>query len=101
MSIYREEAVDALIEALHRKDFPNCQMLALDALLTLTGRFTSTGRSYTEAWLLKVAGFDIPYNALMKAERLSKRPENDLAETLVCILSSMLFILSFRIRTLS
>ncbi|KAK4834644.1 hypothetical protein QYF36_026100 [Acer negundo] len=81
MSIYREEAVEALIEALRRKDFPNSQMMALDALLSLSGRFTSSGRSYTEAWLLKIAGFDIPYNALMKVERLSK-PEYDLVETM-------------------
>ncbi|KAL5778211.1 hypothetical protein ACOSP7_011137 [Xanthoceras sorbifolium] len=81
MSIYREEAVEALIESLRRKEFPNSQMMALDALLSLSGRFTSSGSSSTEARLLKIAGFDIPYNALMKAERLSK-PENDLAFTM-------------------
>ncbi|XP_031283198.1 putative E3 ubiquitin-protein ligase LIN-1 [Pistacia vera] len=81
MSIYREEAVEALIEALRRKDFPNSQMMALDALLSLSGRFTSSGRSYTEAWLLKIAGFDPTYNALMKTQRLTK-PEYDLVETM-------------------
>jgi hypothetical protein len=41
-----------------------------------------------EAWLLKIAGYDLPYNALMKAEKLKKNEndlaENFLAETVVC-----------------
>ncbi|GAY64555.1 hypothetical protein CUMW_234440 [Citrus unshiu] len=81
MSMYREEAVEALIEALRRKDFPNSQMMALDALLSLTGRFTFSGKSYTEALLLKISGFDQPYNALMKPERLSK-PESEMVESM-------------------
>ncbi|KAL6295567.1 hypothetical protein ACE6H2_003709 [Prunus campanulata] len=81
MSIYREESIEALIEALRRKDFSNSQMMALDALLSLTGRITSSGESYTGAWLLKIAGFDQPYNALMKAERLRKH-DNDLMGTM-------------------
>ncbi|KAJ9186445.1 hypothetical protein P3X46_002017 [Hevea brasiliensis] len=81
MSIYREEALETLIEALHKKDFSNSQMMALDALVSLSGRITSSGRSYMEASLLKIAGFDQPYNALMKAEGLKNR-ENDLAETM-------------------
>lgn len=83
MSIYREESIEGLIESLRRKDFSNSQMMALDALLCLTGRITSSGESYTEVWLLKMAGFDQPYNALMKAERLRKH-DNDLIETMVC-----------------
>ncbi|KAJ6681024.1 RING-TYPE E3 UBIQUITIN TRANSFERASE [Salix koriyanagi] len=43
MSIYREEAVEALIEALHRKDFSNSQMMALDALVSISARRTSSG----------------------------------------------------------
>ncbi|XVE96847.1 hypothetical protein REPUB_Repub02eG0258400 [Reevesia pubescens] len=70
MSIYREEAIEALIEALRRKDFANQQMIVLDALLSLPGRITSSGESYVEAWLLKVAGFDQPYNSLTKADWL-------------------------------
>ncbi|XP_048226938.1 putative E3 ubiquitin-protein ligase LIN-1 isoform X2 [Ricinus communis] len=81
MSIYREEAVETLIEALHKKEFSNSQMMALDALVSLSGRLTSSGRYYLEAWLLKIAGYDQPYNALMKAEGL-KKGENDLAETM-------------------
>ncbi|GAU16937.1 hypothetical protein TSUD_36950 [Trifolium subterraneum] len=81
MSIYREEAVETLIEALWQKDFSNNQMKALDALLFLIGHVTSSGKSYTEAWLLKVAGFDQPYNVLMKAEQLGHH-DNDFMETM-------------------
>ncbi|KAJ6352091.1 hypothetical protein OIU76_001329 [Salix suchowensis] len=80
MSIYREEAIEALIEALHRKDFSNSQMMALDALVSISARRTSSGGTYMEAWLLKIAGYDLPYNALMKAEKLKKN-EDDLEET--------------------
>ncbi|XP_038714919.1 putative E3 ubiquitin-protein ligase LIN-1 isoform X2 [Tripterygium wilfordii] len=81
MSIYREDAVEALIEALRRKDFSNCQKMALDALLSLSGYLTSSGKVYTEAWLLKLAGFDQPYNALMKAEELIKLDYDSLETT--------------------
>ncbi|RDX93915.1 putative E3 ubiquitin-protein ligase LIN-1, partial [Mucuna pruriens] len=81
MSIYREEAVETLIEALWQKDFSNTQMKALDALLFLTGHVTSSGKSCTEAWLLKIAGFDQPYNALIKAEQLGQY-DNDSMETM-------------------
>ncbi|KAF8022683.1 hypothetical protein BT93_F0259 [Corymbia citriodora subsp. variegata] len=81
MSIYREEAIEALIEALQKKDFPNSQIMALNALLCLSGRLTASGKSCTEAWLLKVAGFDQPFNALMKGETPTLH-ENELAETM-------------------
>lgn len=81
MSIYREEAVETLIEALWQKDFSNNQMKALDALLFLIGHVTSSGKSYTEAGLLKIAGFDQPYNVLMKAEQLG-HSDNDFMETM-------------------
>lgn len=82
--MYREEAIDILIETLRRKEFSDSQMMALDALISLSGRLTSSGKSYTKAWLLKITGFDQPYNALMKAEQLRK-DDNDLMETMVCI----------------
>ncbi|CAN0906288.1 Putative E3 ubiquitin-protein ligase LIN-1 [Linum grandiflorum] len=81
MSIYREEAVETLIEALERKDFSSSQMMALDEIVCLSGRLTSMGTSYMESWLLKMAGFDKPYNNLMKAERTNKF-DNDYAETM-------------------
>ncbi|OVA06309.1 WD40 repeat [Macleaya cordata] len=75
MSIFREEAIEALIEALHRKDFPISQLMALDAFESLSGRLSATGKSLTEAWLLKIAGFDQPYNALVKAEKLKEQED--------------------------
>ncbi|TKY51776.1 putative E3 ubiquitin-protein ligase LIN-1 [Spatholobus suberectus] len=81
MSIYREEAVETLIEALWQKDFSNTQMKALDVLLFLIGHVTSSGKSYTEAWLLKIVGFDKPYNDLIKAEQLGQY-DNDSMETM-------------------
>lgn len=61
MSIYREEAVEELIEALNRKDFSNSQMMALDAIGSLSARRTSSGDPCMEVWLLKkIAGFDQP-----------------------------------------
>lgn len=82
MSIFREEAVEVLIESLWRQDFSNTQTKALDALLLLIGHLTSSGKSYTEAWLLKIAGFDQPYNSLMNAEQLENN-DSDLVETMV------------------
>ncbi|XP_039059934.1 putative E3 ubiquitin-protein ligase LIN-1 [Hibiscus syriacus] len=79
MSIYREEAIEALIEALRKKEFPNQQMMVLDALLSLPGRITSSGESYIESWLLKVAGFDHPYNALVKADWTETKEEEEKA----------------------
>ncbi|KAK3007668.1 hypothetical protein RJ639_014310 [Escallonia herrerae] len=81
MSIYREEAIEALIDALRKQDFPSSQSMALDALISLSGRLTASGKPCTEAWLLKVAGFDQPYNSLEKAEKLTIH-ETELTETL-------------------
>ncbi|KVI07270.1 Armadillo-type fold [Cynara cardunculus var. scolymus] len=61
MSIYREEAIETLIESLQKKDFPNLQLTVLDALTSLSGHLSASGTSLTEAWLLKLAGFDQPY----------------------------------------
>ncbi|XP_052191307.1 putative E3 ubiquitin-protein ligase LIN-1 isoform X2 [Diospyros lotus] len=69
MSMYREEAIEALTEALCKKDFTNSQIMALDSLLCLSGHHSPSGKPCTEAWLLKIAGFDQQYNALMKTDR--------------------------------
>ncbi|CAJ1976591.1 unnamed protein product [Sphenostylis stenocarpa] len=81
MSIYREEAVETLIEALWQKDFSSTQMKALDTLLFLIGHVTTSGMSYTEVWLLKIAGFVQPYNALIKAGQLGQY-DNESTETM-------------------
>uniref|UniRef100_A0A7N0UHD0 Putative E3 ubiquitin-protein ligase LIN ARM-like domain-containing protein n=2 Tax=Kalanchoe fedtschenkoi TaxID=63787 RepID=A0A7N0UHD0_KALFE len=77
MSIYREEAIEALIEALRRVEFPYFQAMALDALVSLCGHVTASGKSYTEALLLKIAGFDQPYTNLMTALKNDLRDEAD------------------------
>lgn len=69
MSIYREEAIDAIIEALKRKDFPVCQIIALETLCSLSGRLSPLGDPMTEAWLLKIAGVDQLYNTVVKEEK--------------------------------
>ncbi|KAI3757273.1 hypothetical protein L6452_04807 [Arctium lappa] len=70
MSIYREEAIETLIESLQKKDFPNLQLTALDALSSLSGHLSASGTSLTEAWLLKLAGFDQPYEDFVNKENL-------------------------------
>lgn len=82
MSIYREEAIDALIEALRRKDFPASQLRALDALSSISGYLTTSGKSFLEAWLLKTAGFHQPYNAMVKEEK-RKNSETDFTDEMV------------------
>ncbi|KAJ9553931.1 hypothetical protein OSB04_017976 [Centaurea solstitialis] len=81
MSIYREEAIETLIDALLKKDFPNLQLMALDALSSLSGHLSSSGKCYTEAWLLNLAGFSEPYEAFVKNEKL-KTNQNELSETM-------------------
>ncbi|KAL0325873.1 UNVERIFIED_CONTAM: putative E3 ubiquitin-protein ligase LIN [Sesamum radiatum] len=68
MSIYREEAMEALLEALQRKDFPSSQIMALRMLSSLSGHLGPSRKPYMESWLLKIAGFDQPYNAIMRGE---------------------------------
>lgn len=59
-SVYREEAVDAIIEAL---DCGKCnhkiQEQFARALMMLGGRFSYTGEATTENWLLQQAGFNV------------------------------------------
>lgn len=57
-SVYREEAVEAIITALscqicHEK----VQEQSARALLMLAGRFSYTGEASAEKWLLQQAGF--------------------------------------------
>lgn len=81
MSIYREEAIDSLIEALKRKEFAICQTIALETLCSLSGRLSSLGKPLTEAWLLKTAGFDQPYKTLMLEDQITMLEDEPL-ETL-------------------
>ncbi|XP_010272313.1 PREDICTED: putative E3 ubiquitin-protein ligase LIN [Nelumbo nucifera] len=58
-SVYREEAVDAIITALDCKTCnEKVQQQSARSLLLLGGRFSYMGEASTETWLLKQAGFD-------------------------------------------
>ncbi|CAM6091631.1 unnamed protein product [Calypogeia fissa] len=66
-SIYREEAVDTLVEALNSTDWP-CPVEAANTLIALGGRFSYSGKPMMKAWLLKIAGIDKNYVSLMKEQ---------------------------------
>lgn len=56
-SMYREDAVDALVTALeHNLHSRKIQEKCSRALLLLAGRFSSSGEDTAEAWLLRRAG---------------------------------------------
>ncbi|XP_062218293.1 putative E3 ubiquitin-protein ligase LIN-1 [Phragmites australis] len=58
-SVYREEAIEAMIAALeHGSQSRKVQEQCARALLILAGRFSSSGEPIAEAWLLKRAGLD-------------------------------------------
>ncbi|RLN08663.1 hypothetical protein C2845_PM11G15430 [Panicum miliaceum] len=58
-SVYREEAIDAMIAVLeHSSQSRKVQEQCARALLILAGRFSSSGEPIAEAWLLKRAGLD-------------------------------------------
>ncbi|XP_073043789.1 putative E3 ubiquitin-protein ligase LIN-1 isoform X2 [Primulina eburnea] len=81
MSIYREEAMAALLEALQRKDFPSSQIMALGALSSLSGHSRASKKPCMDAWLLKTAGLDQPYTAVVRGEEV-KTEETEFSETL-------------------
>lgn len=74
--------MEALLEALQRRDFPSSQVMSLHALSSISGHLSTSGKSCMEALLLKTAGFDQPYNALMKGEEI-KRNETEVTENTV------------------
>ncbi|XP_075497774.1 putative E3 ubiquitin-protein ligase LIN isoform X1 [Primulina tabacum] len=58
-SIYREEAIDAIVKALDCRVFDErVQEKTARALLILGGHFSYTGEPEVEKWLLRTAGFD-------------------------------------------
>ncbi|KAK8461633.1 hypothetical protein SEVIR_1G072900v4 [Setaria viridis] len=58
-SVYREEAIEAMISALESSSrSKKVQEQCARALLILAGRFSSSGEPIAEAWLLKRAGLD-------------------------------------------
>lgn len=78
MSMYREEALEALVEGLKSEEFLVCRVSAAETIVSLQGRFSLSGKPLTEALLLKNAGLDKSYNAMMKADQDLDRVEESL-----------------------
>ncbi|XP_068660452.1 putative E3 ubiquitin-protein ligase LIN-1 isoform X2 [Aristolochia californica] len=55
-SIFREEAVEVLLEAVASEGSPDLQILSAFVLSNLGGTFADTGEPYTAAWLLQKMG---------------------------------------------
>ncbi|XP_057806629.1 putative E3 ubiquitin-protein ligase LIN [Salvia miltiorrhiza] len=69
MSIYREEAIDALISCLRNSESPAAQISAAETILSLQGRFSYSGKSLSRAILLKRAGLERSYVAFMRRDQ--------------------------------
>lgn len=94
MSIYREEAMDTLISCLRNSDFPAAQIAAAETIVSLQGRFSSSGKSLTRASLLKRAGLDKSYRTLMQVDQLSNS-SGESEENLVSFFGTISVIFDF------
>lgn len=56
MSIFREEAMDALISCLKSTELPAAQIAAAETIIMLQGRYSYSGESVTRTFLFKRAG---------------------------------------------
>ncbi|CAN6540986.1 unnamed protein product [Malus baccata var. baccata] len=77
MSIYREEAIDTLISCLRNADFRTAQIAAAETIMSLQGRFTTSGKPLTRAFLLKRAGLDKSYKSHVRMDQLSNFSGDD------------------------
>ncbi|KAM1046910.1 hypothetical protein PS2_026097 [Malus domestica] len=77
MSIYREEAIDMLISCLRNADFPNAQIAAAETIMSLQGRFSTSGKPLTGAFLLKRAGLDKSYKSRVRMDQFSNFSGDD------------------------
>ncbi|KAK1418553.1 hypothetical protein QVD17_27698 [Tagetes erecta] len=84
MSIYREEAIDTLISCLKNSDSLSAQVAASETILALHGRFSSSGKPLTRAYLLKNVGLDKTYRSIMRKEQLAaiSGPSGEIQETM-------------------
>lgn len=71
MSMYREEAIDALISCLKNQDFSSSQLSAAETISALQGRFSSSGKPLARVFLLKRAGMSKSYRQLMRDESMN------------------------------
>ncbi|MCO5549197.1 hypothetical protein L7F22_002663 [Adiantum nelumboides] len=92
-SMYREEAIEALIEALSNKDMLSSQVAAAEMLVCLGSRFSSSGKSLLEVSLLKAAGLEQELRSVLKKEQALQTPaapegalqENRVEEEKACV----------------
>ncbi|XP_020585745.1 putative E3 ubiquitin-protein ligase LIN-1 isoform X2 [Phalaenopsis equestris] len=75
-SIYREEAIDALISCLRNPDINNSQLLAAETIVSLHGRFSSSGETVTRASLLRRAGLKKTSRPLMGSDQIDYNQDN-------------------------
>ncbi|KAG6550963.1 hypothetical protein Mapa_007578 [Marchantia paleacea] len=67
-SMFREEAVESLVEALNNTEDVISQIEAARTLESLGGRYSCSGRSMMEPWLLRTAGLEKSYQSFVKEE---------------------------------
>ncbi|KAK9133958.1 hypothetical protein Scep_013486 [Stephania cephalantha] len=80
-SLYKEEAVDAIIGALDCKtSSEKMQEQTARALIILGGHFSYTGESSTEKWLLKQAGFNDILGDSFHGEKIIRDDMSTLSE---------------------
>ncbi|KAG9148928.1 hypothetical protein Leryth_025233 [Lithospermum erythrorhizon] len=77
MSIYREEAIDTLISCLRNSEFPTGQLAAAETIVSLQGRFSSSGKPLMRAYLLKCAGLGKKYETMMRKANIQDIKEED------------------------
>lgn len=65
-SLYREEAVEALVTSLSSEENSSAQLEAAKVFVSLGGRFSYSGQSLVEAWLLETAGMEGRFERAMK-----------------------------------
>ncbi|XP_022933805.1 putative E3 ubiquitin-protein ligase LIN-1 isoform X2 [Cucurbita moschata] len=71
MSIYREEAMDALISCLRDSDFPTAQISAAETIMSLQGRFNTSGQPLARYFLLERAGLTKNHRKPIGSENIS------------------------------
>ncbi|KAL0904068.1 hypothetical protein M5K25_026139 [Dendrobium thyrsiflorum] len=79
-SIYREEAIDALISCLRNPDINNSQLLAAETIVSLQGRFSSSGESVTRESLLKRARVKKRNRPIKGSDQIDDNSEENLED---------------------
>ncbi|OAE26556.1 hypothetical protein AXG93_3817s1190 [Marchantia polymorpha subsp. ruderalis] len=67
-SMFREEAVESLVEALNNTEDVISQIEAARTLVSLGGRYSRSGRSMMEPWLLRTAGLEKSFQSFVDEE---------------------------------